>query len=678
MYVSEANPLLGIRLPLPFDEVKPEHVKPAIEALIAQARARLDDLAAHPGERTYENTMAALDMATEPLDVAVSVVRHMEGVVMTAELRAAWNEVQPDVSAFYSSIPLHEGLWKALQSYAATDDAKQLQGVRRRFLTKTVDAFRRHGAELDEEGKRKLEALDIELGVITTRFAQNVLDATAAYEYYIDDEAGLAGLPASAVAGARHAAEARGKQGWRFSLQAPSYLAVMTYLEDRAVRERFYRAYSRRAAEANGDLIAKILELRRRKAQLLGFATFADFNLVERMAKTGAAAQTFVNDLRAKTEAAFHAENTALLEFAKQTSGGAVTELAAWDVAYYSEKQRAAQYAFEEEDLRPYFPLEQVVAGMFDVVHRLYGITVSEGPKVPVWHPEVKYYEIRDADGTVLGSFYADWFPRDTKRGGAWMDAFLTGNWTAGGGWRPHIGLMCGNVTPPLGEAPALLTHREVETVFHEFGHLLHHSLSRVEVKSLSGTNVAWDFVELPSQIMENWCWERESLDLFARHWQTGATIPDELLQKMRAARTFRAANAQMRQLGFATVDLALHIDYDAERDADPLTYGNRLLAQFAAAPLPADYAMLAGFTHLFADPTGYGAGYYSYKWAEVLDADAFTRFQKEGLFSRTAGQAFRDHILSKGDSEDPAVLFRAFMGRDPDPGALLARLGLA
>ncbi len=677
MYVSEANPLLGIRLPLPFDAVRPEHVKPAIEALIQQARTQLDELAATPGPRTYANTLAALDMAAEPLDVAVSVVRHLEGVVMTAELRAAWNAVQPEVSAFYSSIPLHEGLWKALQAYAATDDAKQLQGVRARFLKKTVEAFRRHGAELDEEGKRKLEALDIELAVITTKFAQNVLDATAAFEYYIEDEALLAGLPASAVAGARQAAEARGKQGWRFSLQAPSYLAVMTYLDAREIREKFYRAYSRRAAEPNSELIAKILDLRRAKARLLGFSTFADFNLVERMAKNGANAQTFVRDLRAKTEAAFHTENAALRQFAGQVSSGAVTALEPWDIAYYAEKQRASQYAFEEEDLRPYFSLEKVVAGMFDVVHRLYGITVVEGPKVPVWHPEVKYYEIRDEDGSLLSSFYADWFPRDTKRGGAWMDAFLTGSW-AGSEWRPHIGLMCGNVTPPLGEAPALLTHREVETVFHEFGHLLHHSLSRVEVKSLSGTNVAWDFVELPSQIMENWCWERESLDMFARHWQTGETIPDALLEKMRAARTFRAANAQMRQLGFATVDLALHIDYDPATDGDPVKYGNRLLAAFAPAPFPEDYAMLAGFTHLFADPTGYGAGYYSYKWAEVLDADAFTRFKKEGLFSRETGRAFRDNILSRGDSEDPAVLFRGFMGRDPDPGALLTRLGLA
>jgi oligopeptidase A len=668
--VSEQNPLLGFRLPIPFDEVRPEHVKPAIAILLEQARERIDQIAQDPAPRTYANTLAALDSASEPLDLAVSVVRHLEGVVTTPELREAWNEVQPEVSAFYSTIPLHAGLWEALKAFASTEEAKQLQGVRARFLHKTMDAFRRHGADLDAEGKKQLEALDVELATITTKFGQNVLDATAGFEYYIEDESALAGLPPSAIAAARQAAEAKGKSGWRFSLQAPSYVAIVTYLEDAKVRELFYRAYGRRAAEANTALIAKILELRQRKANLLGFQTFADFNLVDRMAKTATAARSFVDSLRKETESAFHRENEALRIYSGKPA------LNPWDVAFYSERQRCTQYAFEEEDLRPYFPLEQVVNGMFDLVHRLYGVSVVEGPAVPVWHEEVKYYEIRDEDGTLLSTFYADWFPRDSKRGGAWMDAFLTGTYKQGE-WRPHIGLMCGNLTPPIGGKPALLTHREVETIFHEFGHLLHHSLSRVEVKSLAGTNVAWDFVELPSQIMENWCWEREALDLFARHWQTNEPIPEELLQKMRAARTFRAGNAQMRQLGFATIDLSLHTEYSPDTHGDPVLFSNKLLAAFAPAPLPADYAMLAGFTHLFADPTGYGAGYYSYKWAEVLDADAFTRFKHEGIFNRETGRAFRDCILSQGDSRDPAELFRSFLGRDPDPAALMERLGL-
>jgi oligopeptidase A len=655
--------------PLPFDRISAADVKPAIAVLLEQARARIEQIAGAAGPRTWENTMGALDTATDALDLAVAVVRHLEGVVTTPELREAWNEVQPEISAFYSGIPLHAGLWAALNAYAATEEARSLTGVRARFLAKTLDAFRRHGAALPPEDKRRLEELDVELAVTTNKFAQNVLDATAAFEYYIDGEAGLAGLPPSAVAAARAAAEAKGRPGWRFSLQAPSYLAVMTYLDDRAVREKFYRAYGSRAAEVNTPLIVKILELRRRKAELLGFANFADFALADRMAKTGRAAQEFCRTLREKTEPAFQRENAALEEFAGH-------KLEPWDIAYYAEKLRAARYAFEEEDLRPYFPLDRVLAGMFELVHRLYGIRVVEGPAVPRWHEEVRYYEIRDEDGSLLAGFYADWHPRDTKRGGAWMDSFLTGYWQDSH-WRPHVGLMCGNLTAPVDGKPALLTHREVETIFHEFGHLLHHSLCRLEVKSLAGTNVAWDFVELPSQIMENWCWERESLDLFARHWQTGAPIPEELFAKMRAARTFRAANAQMRQLGFATTDLALHIDYRAGRDGDPVAYANRLLQPFAPAPFPEGYAMLAAFTHLFADPTGYGAGYYSYKWAEVLDADAFTRFRKEGIFNPDTGRAFRAAILSRGDSRDPAELFREFMGRDPDPTALLERLGL-
>ena len=663
------NPLLQLEHPLPFDRIRPEHVLPAMEALIAGCRERIDAIAAAP-VRSWQDTMAALDAATDDLDVASSVVRHLEGVVSTPALREAWNAAQPAVSAFYSSIPLHAGLWRALNEYAATDEARALAGVRARFLHKTLDSFRRHGAALPAEGKKRLEEIDVELATATTKFAQNVLDATAAFEYYVEDEAGLAGLPPSARDAARADARARGRGGWRFTLHGPSYLAVMTYLDHRGVRERFWRAYNRRAAAENAPLIARILELRREKARLLGYANFADFALADRMAKNGAAAQAFVRDLREKTAPAFRRENRELEQFA-----GAGLE--PWDIAYWAEKLRAERYAFEEEDLRPYFPVDQVIDGMFRLASRLFGITITPGPSVPVWHPEVKYYEIRDESGELLGGFYTDWHPRDNKRGGAWMDAFLTGR-PVDGRWLPHIGLICGNLTAPVDGRPALLTHREVETIFHEFGHLLHHCLSRVEVKSLAGTNVAWDFVELPSQIMENWCWEREALDLFARHWQTGEPMPEELFRRMRAARTFRAANAQMRQLGFATVDLALHIDYDPARDGDPVSYANRILRDFSPAPLPDDYAMLASFTHLFADPTGYGAGYYSYKWAEVLDADAFTRFLREGIFNEKTGREFRDSILARGDSEEPIVLFRRFMGRDPDPQALLVRLGLA
>jgi oligopeptidase A len=373
----------------------------------------------------------------------------------------------------------------------------------------------------------------------------------------------------------------------------------------------------------------------------------------------------------------FGEENQELWEFRRSLEGPDAPPLAPWDVAYYAEKQRHALYDFDEEALRPYFPMERVVGGLFELAGRLYGIRVEEESGVPAWDADVHYYNVRDEDGVFLGSFYADWHPRENKRGGAWMDALITGG-PAAAGFRPHLGLICGNLTPPVGGKPALLTHREVETIFHEFGHLLHHLLSRVEIRSLAGTSVAWDFVELPSQIMENWCWEREALDLFARHYETGAAVPDELFQKMKRARTFRAANAQMRQVGFGFIDLLLHVGYDAARDGDPVAYSRRILQEFSPAPLPADHAMIAAFTHLFAAPVGYGAGYYSYKWAEVLEADAFTRFRDGGIFSREVGARFRGEILSRGDSEDPAELYRRFMGRDPDPRALLVRSGLA
>jgi oligopeptidase A len=676
---ANPNPLLNLSFRIPFDQIRAEHVRPAVAELLGDARQRVDRLAADPRARTFDNTLTALDAATEPLDEAMAVVRHLESVATYPELREVYNAVQPEVSAFYSGIPLHAGLWQAIKSYSETEEARGLAGPRRRFLTKTIDSFRRHGADLDAAGKARLEAIDIELSTVTTKFSQNVLDATNAFELTIAEEAGLAGLPPSAVAAARASAEQKGLEGWRFTLQAPSYTPVMTYLDDAAIRQKMYRAFAVRASRGEHDnrqLLSRILELRRAKAELLGFRNFADLVLHDRMAHTGERAEEFLKDLKRKTEAQFARENRDLLEFRRSLEGSNAPELEPWDVSYYAEKQRAALYDFDEEELRPYFPLERVVDGLFETVQRLYGIRVTEERGVPVWDPQVRYCAVHDRDGTFIGGFYADWYPRENKRGGAWMDALITG-YPAPDGFRPHLGLICGNLTPPLADRPALLTHYEVSTIFHEFGHLLHHLLSRVEIRSLAGTSVAWDFVELPSQIMENWTWEREPLDLFARHYQTGEPIPGELFEKMVRARNFRSANGQMRQLGFGFVDLALHIDYDPARDGDAIDYARALLQQFAPAPLPPDHAMVAAFTHLFASPVGYGAGYYSYKWAEVLDADAFTRFRTHGIFSAEVGAEFRDAILARGDSEDPAELYRKFMGRDPDPNALLHRSGL-
>jgi oligopeptidase A len=651
-----------------------------VAELLAQARSGLERLAANDGPHTYGNTLGALDEFVEPLDWAMSVVRHLEGVATYPEFRAAFNKVQGDVSAFYTGIPLNAALWQNIKDFAATPEAAALIGEHRRYLQKTVDSFRRHGADLDEAGKKRLEEIDVELTQLTTKFAENVLDSTNAFELVIENEKDLAGLPPSAIASARQSAERKGVQGWRFTLHAPDYFAVMTYMDLVEARRQIYEAFAVRATEEgrnNRPLVLRILQLRKAKACLLGYSDFADLVLDDRMAHTGERAMEFLEDLRSKTERRFHEENRELHEFRRSIEGANAPELEPWDVAYYAEKQRAALYDFDEEALRPYFPMERVVAGLFDLVKRLYGIRVEEQPGVPAWDAEVRYYNVTDENGTFIGGFYADWYPRENKRGGAWMDSLITGG-PRPERFRPHLGLICGNLTPPVGGKPALLTHREVETIFHEFGHLLHHLLSRCQTRSLAGTSVAWDFVELPSQIMENWCWERDALDLFARHWETGAPIPEDLFQKMKRARTFRAANAQMRQVGFGFIDLLLHRSYQPERDGDPVAFTRRLLQQFSPAPLPPYHAMIAAFTHLFASPVGYGAGYYSYKWAEVLEADAFTRFQAEGIFSPEVGAAFRNEILSRGDSEDPADLYRNFMGRDPDPNALLVRSGLA
>ena len=677
---GDTNPLLHMEFRVPFDRIRAPHVQPAVTELLRQSRAGLAALSGTGGERTFNNTLHALDTLTEPLDWAMGIVRHLESVATYPELRAALNAAQPEVSAFYTGIPLDAGLWHNIKAYAATPEATQLSGARRRFLHKTIETFRRHGADLDPAGKKRLEEIDVELTQITTKFGENVLDSTNAFELVLTNQADLAGLPPTAVASARESAQRKGLVGWRFTLQAPDYLAVMTYIDKSDIRRQVYEAFAVRATTGERDnrpIIVRIIELRREKAALLGFANFADLVLEDRMAHTGDRALGFLEDLKSKTERRFHEENQELLAFRRSLEGPDAPELAPWDVAYYAEKQRTALYDFDEEALRPYFPMESVVRGLFELVHRLYGIRVEEEPGVPAWDAAVHYYNVRDEEGVFLGGFYADWYPRENKRGGAWMDGLITGGPTTGG-FRPHLGLICGNLTPPVGGKPALLTHREVETIFHEFGHLLHHLLSRVEIRSLAGTSVAWDFVELPSQIMENWCWERDALDLFARHYETGAPIPDDLFQKMKRARTFRAANTQMRQVGFGFIDLLLHVRYEAARDGDPVAYARGLLQEFSPAPLPAEHAMIAAFTHLFAAPVGYGAGYYSYKWAEVLEADAFTRFRDGGIFSREIGAAFRGEILSKGDSEDPAELYRRFMGRDPDPNALLVRSGLA
>jgi oligopeptidase A len=666
------NPLLSVGLNVPFDRISAEHVEPAIQELIRRSEAALAAIEVAP--RTYDATLGALERATEQLELSMSIVEHLESVATTPALREAYNAVLPEVSAFWSSIALRDGLYRALVELAATEEARALEPTKKRLLEKTLADFRRQGAELPPSDKEKLKELDRELSVLTTKFSQNVLDATNAFELVIEDEARLSGLPDSARAMAREAAEAKGKAGYRFTLQAPSVTAVLTYADDAALREAIWTAFNARGTEPpldNRPLIGKLLGLRRARARLLGFAHFADLVTDDRMVKDGQSAQRFIADLTAQSVEAFDREKRELAEFALTL--GAQLPLQPWDVGYYVEKLRKARFELDEEELRAYFPAERALQGAFQVAERLYGVKIEPLSGVPVWDPSVTSHEIKDESGARLGVFHVDLYPRENKRGGAWMHGLL-----AAVPPTPNLAVFCCNSSPPSGGKPSLLLHRDVETLFHEFGHLLHHCLSRVSVRSLAGTRVAQDFVELPSQIMENWCSERDALNLFAGHYETGAPLPEALLERLHAVRTFRAASMQMRQLGFAAVDLALHIDYSEERDGDVLDYGNQILQRYAASQLPAGYGMLAGFLHLFSHPVGYAAGYYSYKWAEVLDADAFGRFKREGIFNPVVGRAFRDAILSQGDAKDPMDLFVTFMGRQPDPRALLVRQGLA
>jgi oligopeptidase A len=672
------NPLIQLGFEIPFDEVEAVHVEPAIDALLADTQAAVDAIAGSEAPRTYANTLGALEDATEQLERAMAVVDHLESVATTEALRAAYNATRPRVSAFWSELAMNDGLYQAMRAFAATDDARALPPTEKRFLDKTLDDFRRHGAELSPEDKGKLQAIEVDLTKLTTEFSQNVLDETNAFELIITDESKIAGLPDSAKQAAVENATAKGVEGWRFTLHAPSMIPVLTYLDDASIREHVWRAHNTRAASGARDnrrIIGRVLELRGAKAKLLGYQDFSDLVTEDRMAKVGTKAKAFIDDLHERTQGAFERENQELQAYRVEIEGDSAPALEPWDVAYYSEKQRQAKYDFNEEELRPYFPLDSVLDGLFATAQALYEIEIVERDAA-VWDPEVKSYAIQNRDGTMIAAFYVDLFPRENKRGGAWMNSLISAAYREERPL-PHLGLFCANVNPPVGGKPALLTHREVETLFHEFGHLLHHCFSKVSVRGLAGTNVAWDFVELPSQIMENWCWERSGLDLFAAHYETNERIPHELYEKMVRARTYRAANAQMRQLGFAAVDLALHQSYDPARDGDAMAYARDLLQGYSANKLPEDYAMLAGFGHIFAHPVGYAAGYYSYKWAEVLDADAFTRFKKEGITNPEVGRAFRETILSKGNSEEAEKLYHDFMGRGPKLDPLLERAGL-
>lgn len=666
-----------------------DRVAPAVDEALEAGRSAIDEIAAvPPAAATYENTFGALERATEPVMRVWRTVGHLDTVANSPELREAYNAMLPRVTEFMASISLNDELYASLSAAARTPAVGALTGARRRHVEETLADFRQEGAELPPARKTRMKEIRQALAQKTQKFSENVLDSTNAWEKVIEDESLLAGLPDSAKAAARESARSKGygsdeNPAWRFTLHVPSILPVLQYLDDDAIRREVFEAFVSIGSEDEYDntkLIGEILALRQEEADLLGKPQFADIHLERRMAKNGETALGFVEDLHDRIVDQFRDEVAEVERFA---AGGRedAPHLEAWQTRYWQEKLRKQRYDIDEEELRPYFPIDNVISGLFELTGRVFGIDVVErtGDDTPsVWHPDVRFYEVRDAaSGRHLGSFYADWHPRESKRAGAWFNYLSTGA-RGEGADEPHLGLICANLTAPVGDEPALVTHREVQTIFHEFGHLLHHLLGDVEVKSLNGVNVAWDFVELPSQIMENWTWQRESLDLFARHYRTGERIPDDLFDRMIRARNFMSASLMMRQLSFGKLDLELHVNYAKHKDADLDERLDELLATYRA-PTPTKLPTnVRSFNHLFSDPVGYAAGYYSYKWAEVLEADAFTRFLDEGILNEAVGRELREKIFSRGNSAEPAELFRDFMGRDPDPEALLVRDGLA
>lgn len=675
--------------------IQPAIIAPVIHTKLAAAKQKIEKICAVTPEAShFENTFLALEEAELSVSEPWGWVSHLTSVRDTPELREVYRTLLPEVSDFFSGIPLNESLYQVLNQMASSDQAKNLSATERRFVEETLFSFRQHGAELAPEQKKRLQEIEAELSAVTQKFSENVMDSRNDWELILSEENDLAGLPDYVREAARQDALKKGygteeKPQWRITQQAPSMIPFMRFSERDDLRRKVWEGagtVGMREPWDNLPLIRQILSLRDEKARLLGKSAFPDFVLERRMAKTGENALSFVERLANKVQPAFQREVKELREFkAKQT--GKDEELEPWQVAYWSEKLRRETYDFDEQEVRAYFPVNRVLEGLFNLVQSLFGIRIHEvtsqyvedsldaDASLPeVWEKKVHFYEVHRGS-RLLGSFYADWFPRDNKRGGAWMNSLTTGH--RGKRDTPHLGLVCGNMTPPSADKPALLSHEEVETIFHEFGHLLHHLLGEVTIRSLNGIHVAWDFVELPSQIMENWCWQKQSLDLFARHYQTGEPIPEELWQKMQAARNFQSALQTMRQLSFGKMDLDIHLNPSLVSEGDVDTILREHLKDYLIPTRTHGPSILRSFGHLFSSSTGYAAGYYSYKWAEVLDADAFSKFEEDGILNPDTGRLFVETILSKGNSEEPGKLFRDFRGREPDEDGLLRRAGL-
>lgn len=661
----------------PFGQLRTEHFMPALDEALKISRANLQKIRENTAPANFENTMLALETFSEPAELVTGIYFNLFSAEATEDLQALAKDISPVMAAFQSEVNLDPVVFMRVKEVYENREKLNLNDEQKQLVEKSFKNFARNGALLPADKKERLKAIDQELSVLSPKFSENLLKATNAFELWITDPADLKGLPEGAIEGAAMEAERKGKKGqWLITLQIPSYLPAMEYLDKRELREKLWRAYNSKAFNDNFDNqtnVRRTVELRDERAKLLGYKNHAAFVLEERMAETPEQVFGFLEKLYAPSKAAADADLKELREFRKAKEG--VDEIMPWDFNYYSEKLKAEKYHFNAEDLRPYFQLENVVNGVFEHARRLYGLKFEKRTDLPVYHPDVTTYEVTDEkSGDNVGFFYADFFPRETKRGGAWMTAFREQGFFQGAIRRPHVSIVC-NFTKPTPTKPSLLSYDEVQTLFHEFGHALHGLLSKCTYRSVAGTNVYWDFVELPSQIMENWTKEKEGLDLFAKHYQTGAPIPADLIQKMIRADKFQAGYFSLRQLNFAFLDMNWHTA-DPSTIKDVASFEVQATAKTQIFPRVEGTNASCSFGHIFAG--GYSAGYYSYKWAEVLDADAFEYFKEKGLFDADVATKFRDNILSRGGTAHPMQLYKSFRGREPDPNALLRRDGLA
>ncbi|WP_421248851.1 oligopeptidase A [Aeromonas jandaei] len=677
------NPLLSMDSLPPFSQIQPDHVQPAVTQAIADCKQKIRDVLAHTEPHTWDSLIAPLEEVNDRLARIWSPVSHLNSVLNSEPLRAAHDACLPLLSEFQTYVGQHEGLYQAYLALSESDDFPRLGGAQRKEIQNTLRDFRLSGIGLPAEAQQRYGEIQARLSELASRFSNNVLDATQGWHKLVAEEAELAGLPESVLAAARQMAELKGKEGWLFTLDIPSYLPVMMYADNRELRAEMYEAFTTRASDQgpnagkwdNSAIMTELLTLRSELARLLGFANYAELSLATKMADKTSQVVNFLTDLAAKSLPQGKAELEEIRAFAAEQHGQ--SELAAWDIAYYAEKLKQHKFSISDEQLRPYFPANKVVKGLFEVVKRVFGMKVRERLGIDTWHPDVRFYDIFDSEDELRGSFYLDLYAREHKRGGAWMDVCLGRRYRQDGSLQKPVAYLTCNFNGPVDGKPALFTHDEVVTLFHEFGHGIHHMLTRIDVAGVAGINgVAWDAVELPSQFLENWCWESEALAFISGHYETGEPLPADLLEKMLTARNFQAAMQMLRQLEFALFDFRLHQEFDpAKPDQIPALLGE-VRSQVAVMTPPAFNRFQHSFSHIFAG--GYAAGYYSYKWAEVLSADAFSRFEEEGIFNSATGQSFLQNILEKGGSKEPMELFRAFRGREPKVDALLRHSGIA